>query len=123
MTRRDGMLDDGSIAAIFQSIGTTMRRARLAEDWKLADVAERCGISQSVLCRMELSRREPRLRLLLVQCAVTGVQPSEVLGLAQAEAFPLGRSPWPEAGRLAELLARQPGVGYPHDRQPGRWQS
>ncbi len=54
------------------------------------EVAARCGVSSSVLCRMELARRPPRLELLLMVCHELGVRFSDVMRFAEDEAFPAG---------------------------------
>lgn len=87
-------LDGASVAAIMHATGTLMRQVRLARGLVLADAAGECGVSSSVLCRAELTRREPRLQLLLTLAGVLGVRLSAVLRMAEDEALPLGTEPW-----------------------------
>ncbi|HEX5116282.1 MAG TPA: helix-turn-helix transcriptional regulator [Pseudonocardiaceae bacterium] len=94
-------MDEAAIAAILVSIGGQVRAARQQRGWFLADVAERLDLSASVICRMELARREPSVQQLILVCAVLGRRLSDMLRTAENEAFPLGLSPWtpPESGQ------------------------
>lgn len=87
-------LDDRAVAAILASIGAQVRHARQMRGWYLADVAERLGLSSSVVCRMELARREPSLYQVISACAVLGMRFSDIVRKAEDEAFPLGTAPW-----------------------------
>lgn len=87
-------LDSPSMTAIMHATGTLMRQIRLARGWGLAEAADQCQVSTSVLCRVELARREPRMHLLLTLCGVLGVRLSAVLRMAEDEALPLGTQPW-----------------------------
>ena len=90
----DRAMDDDAVAAILASIGSQIREARKARSWHLSDVAERVGVSQSVVCRMELARREPSFHQVICTCAALGMRLSSVLRQAEDDAFPLGRAPW-----------------------------
>lgn len=90
----DRPMDNGAVAAMLASVGTQIRDARQERGWYLADVAERLGLSSSVVCRMELARREPSLYQVISTCAVLGMRFSDVLRQAENEAFPLGSGPW-----------------------------
>jgi transcriptional regulator with XRE-family HTH domain len=92
--RFDAPLDDGVIAAILASIGNQVRDARISRDWYLADLAARVDVSPSVICRLELARREPSLHQLITVCAVLRHRPCDVFRTAEDEAFPLGNGPW-----------------------------
>jgi transcriptional regulator with XRE-family HTH domain len=94
--------DSASVAAIVHATGTVIRQVRLARGLLLAQASGECGVSASVLCRAELARREPRLRLLLTLCGVLGVRLSAVLRMAEEAALPLGTEPWTDDP--AELL-------------------
>lgn len=94
MGKDDRPLDQGALLAILASIGTQVRDARTARGWYLSEVAERLGLSPSVMCRMELARREPSLAQVISTCAVLGMRPSGVLRQAEDDAFPLGAGPW-----------------------------
>jgi transcriptional regulator with XRE-family HTH domain len=87
-------LDDGAIAAMLASIGAQVRDARKARGWYLADIAALLGLSPSVLCRLELARREPSLHQVISTCAALGKRFSDVVRQAEDDAFPLGSGPW-----------------------------
>jgi ribosome-binding protein aMBF1 (putative translation factor) len=87
-------LDEAAIAAILVSIGGQVRAARQRRGWYLSDVAERLDLSASVICRLELARREPSLHQLIMVCAVLGQRFSDVIRIAENEAFPMGLAPW-----------------------------
>jgi transcriptional regulator with XRE-family HTH domain len=87
-------LDDAGLMAILTSIGTQVRLARQARGWYLSDVAYRVDLSPSVVCRLELARREPSLHQVIAVCAVLGKRFSNVMRDAEDEAFPLGHAPW-----------------------------
>lgn len=90
-------LDDAGVAAILASIGAQVRSERQRRGWLLADMAVRLNISASVICRLELARREPSIHQLIMVCAALDRRLSDVLRIAEDEAFPLGRTPWPSA--------------------------
>ncbi|HEX5119575.1 MAG TPA: helix-turn-helix transcriptional regulator [Pseudonocardiaceae bacterium] len=90
----DRPVDDGAVAAMLASIGGQVRTARQARGWFLADLAAQLGLSASVLCRMELARREPSLYQVILTCAALGLRVSDVFRRAEDEAFPLGAGPW-----------------------------
>jgi transcriptional regulator with XRE-family HTH domain len=98
----DCVVDVGGVAATARAVGLLLRRARENQELMQSQVAQRCGISTSVLCRLERARREPRLTVLLVLAGALGVRLSDVLRAAEDEAFPLGPVPW--SPRSAELL-------------------
>jgi transcriptional regulator with XRE-family HTH domain len=87
-------LDEAAVTAILVSIGGQVRAARQRRGWFLSDVAERMDLSASVICRMELARREPSLHQLIMVCAVLGQRFSDVVRVAENEAFPMGLAPW-----------------------------
>jgi transcriptional regulator with XRE-family HTH domain len=88
-------LDDAGIAAMLASVGAQVRAARQGKGWFLSDIAERLNLSASVICRLELARREPSVHQLIMVCAVLGLRLSDVMRIAEIEAFPLGPTPWP----------------------------
>ena len=88
-------LDDAGIAAMLASVGAQVRAARQGRGWFLSDMAERLNLSASVICRLELARREPSVHQLIMVCAVLGLRLSDVIRNAEDEAFPLGPTPWP----------------------------
>jgi ribosome-binding protein aMBF1 (putative translation factor) len=87
-------LDDGAIAAMLASIGSQVRTARKGHGWFLTDLAERLDLSASVVCRLELARREPSLHQVISTCATLGLRLSDVIRQAEDDAFPLGSGPW-----------------------------
>jgi transcriptional regulator with XRE-family HTH domain len=87
-------LTDEDITAMLASIGGQIRVARQARWLYLSDVAERVGVSQSVICRLELARREPSMYQLFQVCATLGLRLSGVLRVAEDELFPLSNMPW-----------------------------
>jgi transcriptional regulator with XRE-family HTH domain len=92
-----------SVQAILAEAALLLRRVREKLGVTAVSVAQRCGVSQSVLCRVELGRRVPQLPLVLAVCNVLGVRFSDVMRAAEDEAFPLGGRPWINDPR--ELLA------------------
>ncbi|HEX5117895.1 MAG TPA: helix-turn-helix domain-containing protein [Pseudonocardiaceae bacterium] len=90
----DRPMDDAGLMAILTSIGTQVREARQGRGWFLSDLAYRVELSPSVVCRLELARREPSLHQVITVCSVLGKRFSDVLRTAEDEAFPLGRAPW-----------------------------
>lgn len=88
-------LDDAGIAAMLASVGAQVRAARQGKGWFLSDIAERLNLSASVICRLELARREPSVHQLIMVCAALGLRLSDVMRIAEIEAFPLGPTPWP----------------------------
>ena len=94
MGEHDRPLDDRDVTAILMSIGTQLREARQARGWRLSEIAETVAVSSSVICRLELARREPSLYQLIQVCAAMRLRFSDVLRVAENEAFPLGRAPW-----------------------------
>ena len=91
-----------SVADIVRSTGMVLRRVRLARGLQQREPARLCGVSISDVCRIELGRRTPALDRLIMLCTVLGVRPSEVLRMAEDEAFPLDSAPW--TASPAELL-------------------
>lgn len=87
-------LDDAGFAAILVSIGDQVREARIDRDWHQDDVALWVGVSASVICRMELARREASVHQLLTVCASLNLRPSDVVRVAEDNAFPFGGGPW-----------------------------
>jgi transcriptional regulator with XRE-family HTH domain len=90
-------LDKASEIAILASVGTQLRCLRQDQGMLLSQLADQIGLSASVLCRLELARREPSIHQLMLVCCVLGVRPSAVLHHAEDEAFPLGLAPWPSS--------------------------
>jgi transcriptional regulator with XRE-family HTH domain len=92
-----------SVRAILAVAALLLRQAREKLGVSAVSVADRCGVSPSVLCRVELGRRVPRLVLVLAMCNVLGLRFSDVMRAAEDEAFPLGNHPWTDDPR--DLLA------------------
>jgi transcriptional regulator with XRE-family HTH domain len=105
--------DMDSATVIMHASALLLRRARQNRGLTLEELADACFVSPSVLCRIELARREPRLRVVLSLCNLLGVRFSDVLRMAEEEAFPLGRNPWTDRpedliGHDARSLALDP---------------
>jgi transcriptional regulator with XRE-family HTH domain len=94
VSRFDPPMDDNAVTAILASIGGQVRDARLARQWFLSDLADRVGFSSSVLCRLELARREPSINQLITVCAALAHRPSELFRTAEDEVFPYDPGPW-----------------------------
>lgn len=101
----DGLIDKATEHAIARAIGDLLRRARLASGLKMTELADQCGISQSVLCRVELARRSPGIPLLVTVCAKLGIRVSDLFRAAEDAAVPLPTMSG--NGRLAELVGRR----------------
>ncbi len=97
-----GLIDRPTEDAIARAVGDLLRRARLASGLKLTELADLCGVSQSVLCRIELARRTPGMVLLMTMCSRLGIRLSDVLRAAEDAAVPLPAAP--RAGRFHDLL-------------------
>lgn len=96
-------LEDADVHALLAALGSVIRRTRQNRGWLLMDLAERWNGSQSVLCRLELARREATMRQVIQLSTLLGLRPSTVMRAAEDEAFPAGFSPW---------LNRQSGIGW-----------
>lgn len=103
LTGLPGSPEIDSVAAMAPAVASLLRRVRENQGLSLAEAAGRCGMSPSVLSRLERAHRGLRLRQLLALCNVLGVRFSDVMRAAEDEAFPLGDTPWTEhpAGLLA----------------------
>jgi transcriptional regulator with XRE-family HTH domain len=108
----NGLIDRATEEAILRAIGDLLRRVRLNSGLALHELATRCGVSQSVLCRVELARRAPGLPFLLNVCARLGIRASDLFRAAEDAAVPLpavsqSTAPQPDeprSGRFYELL-------------------
>jgi transcriptional regulator with XRE-family HTH domain len=102
-----GLIDKPTEEAITRALGDLLRRARLASGLKMVELAHRCGVSQSVLCRVELGRRTPGMPLLITVCARLGIRLSDVIRAAEDAAVPLPTQH--RDGRFRDLLGDDPG--------------
>ena len=98
----NGLIDRATEEAILRAIGDLLRRVRLNSGLALHELATRCGVSQSVLCRVELARRSPGLPFLLNVCARLGIRASDLFRAAEDAAVPLPDEP--RSGRFHELI-------------------
>lgn len=96
MSLFDPPMDEASVAAMLASIGDQVRDARQDRQWFLSELADRVGVSPSVICRLELARREPSFHQVIMACAALARRPSDVVRNAEDDAFPYGRGPWPD---------------------------
>jgi ribosome-binding protein aMBF1 (putative translation factor) len=87
-------VDDPTITAMLASIGRQARDARVERGWYLSDLAVRLELSPSVVCRLELARREASVHQLITVFAAFGLRLGDALRVAEDEAFPLGSAPW-----------------------------
>lgn len=106
LTSVPGFPEGDSVRSMLATVAMLLRRVRLNKDLTAVTVADWCGVSQSVLCRVELGRRVPHLPLVLSVCNVLGVRFSDVIRMAEDEAFPLGGTPW--TAYPERLLAASP---------------
>jgi hypothetical protein len=87
-------IDATDATAILNAVCTRLRSARRSQGTDLADAARRMGVSPSVLSRLERAERDSGLRRLVVASGMLGLRLSDVLRLAEDDAFPLGSAPW-----------------------------
>jgi DNA-binding Xre family transcriptional regulator len=85
---------DGDTVAFMRAVGQAMRAARQSMGWRLADLAQRVGLSPSQLCRLETGARPIHMGRLFLLCRALGIQPQQVIAWAQREAFPVGHDAW-----------------------------
>jgi transcriptional regulator with XRE-family HTH domain len=95
-------MDGAAVDAILKGVCTGLRVVRQERDWRLARMAAELGVSQSVVCRLELARREPSLRQMIEAYGVLGIRFSDAQRAAEDQAFPLGGAPWGD-GQSARL--------------------
>lgn len=100
-----GLIDEPTRMAILQALGDLLRRARIASGLMMTELADRCGMSQSVLCRIELARRTPSIWQLMNICEQLGIRLSDVICAAEDAAVPLPLAR-EHLGRFAELLGK-----------------
>lgn len=98
------LIDLPTQQAIIKELGNLLRELRVASGLKMVELSDECGVSQSVLCRVELARRVPGVPLLMNVCAKLGVRVSDLFRAAEDAAVPLPVSA-PRAGRFHELAA------------------
>ncbi|HYS40001.1 MAG TPA: helix-turn-helix domain-containing protein [Pseudonocardiaceae bacterium] len=87
-------MDRAAAAAILNAVGARLRTARLNQGLSLAEAAARLYISDSVLSRLERAGRDSGLLRLIMTSSALGMRLSDVLRLAEDDAFPLGSAPW-----------------------------
>lgn len=80
--------EDGD--ALSRALGYVLHRRRVERGWPLKELAQLTGLSESVLCRVELGRRPLTVARLVSICDALDVQPAVAVTLAQDEAFPFG---------------------------------
>lgn len=109
-TDRPGTLD-GEHAAVWQSFGVMIRQLRQRRGWTLRELANKCGVGQSVMCRIETGRREPSIHVLVPLSIHLQVRLSDLLRIAEDEVFPTGPGMWTEIPEgLSGRPARKNGV-------------
>lgn len=97
-----GQIDKATEQAITRAVGDLIRRARQASGMRLQDLAEQCGVSESVLCRVELARRTPGVAFLMTVSSQLGIRLSDLMRAAEDAAVPLPDEP--RTGRFHELF-------------------
>jgi transcriptional regulator with XRE-family HTH domain len=102
-----GMIDLATQRAISRAVGDLLRQARQASGLNLADLADQLGMSQSVLCRIELARRYPGILTLSAISAKLGIRLSDLFRAAEDAAVPELPATRRE-GRFRELLGDNP---------------
>jgi transcriptional regulator with XRE-family HTH domain len=108
--------EDDGVVAMLHAVSWLLRQTRKNRGWTAAEVAKRCRVSPSVLSRAELSRREPTLWLVLTVCQRLGIRFSDLMRMAEDEAFPIGREDW--AYHPADLISHP--VQIPRSRAAAR---
>jgi transcriptional regulator with XRE-family HTH domain len=91
-------VDESTVTAIMRAVSLRLRREREDRGWTQGEVGQSCGISVSVLCRVELFQRNPSLWLLTRVCLALRVRPSDLLRIAEDDALPLPPALWDVAG-------------------------
>jgi transcriptional regulator with XRE-family HTH domain len=84
----NGLIDRATEEAMRRAIGDQLRRHRLDSGLAQDELAARCGVSPSVLSKVELARRAPGLLLLLNVCAALGIRASDLFRAAEDDAMP-----------------------------------
>lgn len=103
-TSLDGELAWERVAAMVRDVGLSLRLARERQGLTQPQVAEQAGMSTSVVCRLELARRDAPLATVLTVCQALKVRLSDVMRLVEDLNFPAGDGPWT---RFPEVL-----IGY-----------
>lgn len=101
------LIDRPTQVAIMRALGDLLRRARKASGLKMVELADQCGVSQSVLCRIELAQRRPTIDVLMEVCARLGIRVSDLFRAAEDAAVPLPLGD-DRRGRFRELVG-EPG--------------
>ncbi len=76
----EGMGDTGSKDGVLAAVGPRLRELRRKHGMTLAELAERTGINESTLSRLEGGTRKPTLELLLPLAEVHAVPLDELVG-------------------------------------------
>lgn len=66
-----------------RELGRLIRAARMAAGFKAYELAEMCGISPSVMSRVEMGLRPPRFTLLMTISAQLGIRLSDLVRTAE----------------------------------------
>jgi DNA-binding XRE family transcriptional regulator len=98
-----------SVHAMLHVVGLALRRARTRRGITQGRLAEQIGLSAAVLSRLERTQRGPHLTTVLALCNVLGVRFSDVMRVAEDEAFPMGMTPWTDYPSVLIGLGPQPG--------------
>lgn len=91
-----------SVMVMAHAATWVLRQVRMTRGLSMSNAGKQCGVSVPVMSRFERSEREPRLYMLLAVCNMLGIRFSEVMRIAEDEAFPFGDQPWTDS--VAELI-------------------
>lgn len=105
-------LEMGEVIALVRSTETALRQLRHAQGQRQIDLAAMCGVSNTLLSRIERGKRNPQLVVFVDLCASLDVRPSAVLRMAEDDVFPFGTPAWCSPWKLL-------GRPLPHRHQPG----
>lgn len=87
------MVDQDGVTAFARAVGHALRMERQRRRWTLRRTGKLLGLSESVICRMELGGHPLDMTRFAGLCAVLDVPPARVIADAQRKAFP---SRWPD---------------------------
>ena len=94
-------VDESVATAIMREVALRLRREREDRDWTQTRLGQACGISVSVLCRVERFQREPSLWMFVRICLALRMRPSDVLAVVERVAWPPPSSSWTAVGNVA----------------------
>ncbi|HEX5403569.1 MAG TPA: helix-turn-helix transcriptional regulator [Pseudonocardiaceae bacterium] len=102
-----------SVTAMMSATGMLLRRARINQQFSLAELATLAGVTSPVLSRLENMKRSPYLERVLELCNLLALRPSDLFQAVENEAFPMGGFPWTD--QPGGLLAAPAVIWSPKD--------